>query len=99
MPTIAKYLGRRRMIDRRILASAAAVAVAALAGSIGSFAQAPTPGGPAPGVSASEIKIGQTMPYTGPVAAFSALGKGEIAYFKKVNAEGGINGRKINLLS
>src|SRR5215510_1264873 len=53
----------------------------------------------APGISATEIKIGQTMPYTGPVAAFSALGKGEIAYFKKVNAEGGINGRKINLLS
>src|SRR5215467_6629592 len=48
---------------------------------------------------ATEIKIGQTMPYTGPVAAFSALGKGEIGYFKKVNAEGGINGRKINLIS
>jgi len=88
------------VIDRRILASATVVvAVVALAGSIGSFAQAPTPGGPAPGVNASEIKIGQTMPYTGPVAAFSALGKGEIGYFKKVNAEGGINGRKINLIS
>ena len=35
-----------------------------------------------PGVTATEIKIGQTMPYTGPVAAFSALGKGEIGYFK-----------------
>jgi len=52
-----------------------------------------------PGVTATEIKIGQTMPYTGPVAAFSMLGKGEIAYFKKVNDEGGINGRKVTLIS
>jgi branched-chain amino acid transport system substrate-binding protein len=52
-----------------------------------------------PGVTATEIKIGQTMPYTGPVAAFSMLGKGEIGYFKKVNDEGGVKGRKINLLS
>jgi branched-chain amino acid transport system substrate-binding protein len=53
----------------------------------------------APGVTATEIKIGQTMPYTGPVAAFSALGKGEIGYFKMINDQGGINGRKINLIS
>ena len=52
-----------------------------------------------PGVSAAEIKIGQTMPYSGPVAAFSALGKGEVAYFNKVNDEGGVNGRKIKLTS
>jgi ABC-type branched-subunit amino acid transport system substrate-binding protein len=52
-----------------------------------------------PGVSATEIKIGQTMPYTGPVAAFSALGKGEVGYFKMINDQGGINGRKINLIS
>jgi ABC-type branched-subunit amino acid transport system substrate-binding protein len=52
-----------------------------------------------PGVTATEIKIGQTMPYTGPVAAFSALGKGEIGYFKMINDQGGINGRKINLIS
>jgi branched-chain amino acid transport system substrate-binding protein len=53
----------------------------------------------APGVTASEIKIGQTMPYSGPVAAYSALGKGEIAYFAMINDQGGVNGRKINLLS
>jgi len=52
-----------------------------------------------PGVTATEIRIGQTMPYTGPVAAFSMLGKGEIAYFKKVNDEGGINGRKVPPIS
>jgi len=51
------------------------------------------------GVTATEIKIGQTMPYSGPVSAFGALGKGEVAYFKMLNERGGINGRKINLIS
>jgi len=53
----------------------------------------------APGITADEIKIGQTMPYSGPVAAFSALGKGEIGYFNMINDQGGINGRKVKLLS
>jgi branched-chain amino acid transport system substrate-binding protein len=53
----------------------------------------------APGVSDTEIKIGQTMPYTGPAARFSALGLAEIAYTKMINDQGGINGRKINLIS
>ena len=51
------------------------------------------------GVTATEIKIGQTMPYSGPVSAFGALGKGEVGYFRMVNERGGINGRKINLIS
>jgi branched-chain amino acid transport system substrate-binding protein len=51
------------------------------------------------GISASEIRIGQTMPYSGPVSAFGALGKGEVGYFKMLNDHGGINGRKINLIS
>jgi len=51
------------------------------------------------GVSTTEIKIGQTMPYSGPVSAFGALGKGEVAYFKMLNERGGINGRKVNLIS
>jgi branched-chain amino acid transport system substrate-binding protein len=51
------------------------------------------------GVSATEIRIGQTMPYSGPVSAFGALGKGEVGYFKMVNEHGGINGRKVNLIS
>ncbi len=53
----------------------------------------------APGVSASEIKIGQTMPYSGPVTAFGTLGKGELAFFDMINAQGGVNGRKIRLIS
>jgi branched-chain amino acid transport system substrate-binding protein len=52
-----------------------------------------------PGVTATEILIGQTMPYSGPVTAFSMLGKGEVGYFAMVNERGGINGRKIKLLS
>src|SRR5436309_4920955 len=51
------------------------------------------------GVTATEIKIGQTMPYSGPVSAFGALGKGEVAYFKMLNERGGINGRKVTLIS
>ena len=51
------------------------------------------------GVSATEIKIGQTMPYSGPVSAFGALGKGEAGYFKMLNEHGGINGRKVTLIS
>jgi ABC-type branched-subunit amino acid transport system substrate-binding protein len=51
------------------------------------------------GVTATEIRIGQTMPYSGPVSAFGALGKGEVGYFKMVNERGGINGRRVNLIS
>ncbi len=51
------------------------------------------------GVTKTEIKLGQTMPYSGPVSAFSMLGKSEVAYFQMVNDRGGINGRKITLLS
>src|SRR5882724_10596031 len=52
-----------------------------------------------PGASAKEIKLGQTMPYSGPASAYGTIGKVEQAYFKKVNDEGGINGRMINLIS
>jgi len=51
------------------------------------------------GVTSTEIRIGQTMPYSGPVSAFGALGKGEAGYFKMLNARGGINGRKVDLIS
>ncbi len=51
------------------------------------------------GVTATEIKLGQTMPYSGPVSAFSPLGKGEVGYFNMINEKGGINGRKINFIS
>jgi len=52
-----------------------------------------------PGVTATEIRLGQTMPYSGPASAYGTIGKVEAAYFAKVNDEGGINGRKINLIS
>ncbi len=52
-----------------------------------------------PGVSDTEVKIGQTMPYSGPASSFAAIGRAMTAYFQKVNAEGGIRGRKINLIS
>ena len=53
----------------------------------------------APGVTATEIKIGQTMPYSGPVTAFGTLGKGELAFFNMINDQGGVNGRRITLVS
>jgi len=52
-----------------------------------------------PGVSDTEIKIGNTMPYSGPASAYSAIGKAEAAYFAMINDQGGINGRKINFIS
>ncbi len=52
-----------------------------------------------PGASDSEIKIGNTMPYSGPASAYGAIGKSETAYFNMLNEQGGINGRKINYIS
>jgi branched-chain amino acid transport system substrate-binding protein len=51
------------------------------------------------GASDTEIKIGNIMPYSGPASAYGVIGKTEEAYFKKINAEGGINGRKINFVT
>ncbi|MBB4366073.1 MULTISPECIES: ABC transporter substrate-binding protein [unclassified Bradyrhizobium] len=51
------------------------------------------------GASDTEIRIGNIMPYSGPASAYAAIGKAEEAYFRKVNAEGGINGRKIKFIS
>jgi branched-chain amino acid transport system substrate-binding protein len=53
----------------------------------------------APGVTDTEIKIGQTMPYSGPASAWGVVGLAELAYFKMINDQGGINGRKIRLIS
>src|SRR5215813_7729144 len=52
-----------------------------------------------PGVAATEIKLGQTMPYSGPASAYAAIGRGEVAFFKMVNDKGGIGGKKIDLIS
>jgi branched-chain amino acid transport system substrate-binding protein len=52
-----------------------------------------------PGVTQTEIKIGNTNPYSGPASAYGTIGKAIGAYFKKVNEEGGINGRKVNFIT
>src|SRR5271167_4557504 len=51
------------------------------------------------GATDTEIKIGNIMPYSGPASAYGIIGKTEAAYFKKINAEGGINSRKIKFIS
>jgi branched-chain amino acid transport system substrate-binding protein len=75
----------------------AAVLAAAIAGFVSStaFAQKKYDSG----VTDTEIRIGNIMPYSGPASAYGVIGKTEAAYFNKINAEGGINGRKINFIS
>jgi branched-chain amino acid transport system substrate-binding protein len=53
----------------------------------------------APGISDTEIKIGQTMPYSGPASAYGTIGRAQAAYFQMINDKGGINGRKLVLIS
>jgi ABC-type branched-subunit amino acid transport system substrate-binding protein len=52
-----------------------------------------------PGVTDTEIKLGQTSPYSGPASAYSVIARAQLAYFKMINDQGGINGRKINMIS
>src|SRR6202158_4021576 len=73
--------------------STAVIAFAAMSGS--AFAQKKYD----TGATDTEIKIGNIMPYSGPASAYGVIGKTEEAYFKKINAEGGIKGRKINFIS
>ena len=83
------------MISRRSFLQSSAVAISALA----AWRVAKAWAANAPGVTDVEIKIGQTMPYSGPASAYGAIGRAEAAYFKVINEAGGINGRKINLIS
>ena len=64
-------------------------------GATGAMAQAKY----GPGTSATEIKVGQSIAYSGPASAYGQLGKAEVAYFKSLNARGGINGRTIDFIS
>src|SRR5580692_9390855 len=82
------------MTTRRTFLASSAAAAAALAGSASSARAAN-----APGITDSEIKMGQTMPYSGPASAYGVIGKADVAYFKMINEAGGINGRKLNLIS
>ena len=52
-----------------------------------------------PGASDAEIKIGNIMPYSGPASSYGVIGKTEAAFFRMINDQGGINGRKINFVS
>jgi branched-chain amino acid transport system substrate-binding protein len=81
-------------IQLRLGAFSAALAVLA-ASSSGALAQKKYD----TGATDTEIKIGNIMPYSGPASAYGVIGKTEEAYFRKVNAEGGINGRKINFVT
>src|SRR6202162_1653783 len=86
------------MMHHRVLSHARSVALAGLlAVAVASAAHAQKKYDP--GATDTEIKIGNIMPYSGPASAYATIGKTEDAYFKKINAEGGINGRKINFIS
>src|ERR1700690_2326714 len=52
-----------------------------------------------PGASDTEIKIGQTTAFSGPASAYATINKAETAYFRMINEQGGINGRKVNLIA
>ena len=78
-----------RMFRRSLIVAALALPMAA-AWAAGNYG---------PGASDTEIKLGQTMPYSGPASAYGTIGKVEQAYFKMINDQGGVNGRKINLIS
>jgi len=79
----------------RCLFALTTVTIAIAAGSVTAIAQRNS----APGITDTEIKIGQTTPYSGPAAAYAPAGFAATAYFKMLNAQGGINGRKVNLIS
>ena len=79
--------------NRRVVSAAVVVALATLAAP--ALAQKKY----GPGASDTEIKLGQTMPYSGPASSYGTIGKLHTAYFKMINEAGGINGRKINLIS
>ncbi|MDA9476556.1 branched-chain amino acid ABC transporter substrate-binding protein [Bradyrhizobium sp. CCBAU 65884] len=79
---------------KKLMVATCAIACAGL--SFPAFSQEKNYG---PGVTDTEVKIGQTMPYSGPASSFAAIGRAMSAYFQKVNSEGGVNGRKINLIS
>jgi branched-chain amino acid transport system substrate-binding protein len=81
------------MITRRFLLQSAAAAAYSAQGFRAARAEN------VPGVTDTEIKIGQTIPYSGPASAFGAIGRTETAYFKMINDQGGINGRKIDFIS
>src|SRR5260370_27303869 len=97
-PTVARRTGRSEMIKiHRAASLVLAGLVLALAGASAAAAQTQKKYGP--GVSDTEIKIGNTAPYSGPASAYAAAAISELAYFKMLDERGGVNGRKINMIS
>ena len=82
------------MTAKRVMTATLAAAAMVLSGGLVLAA-----GQYGPGASDTEIKIGNTMPYSGPASAYGIIGKTEAAYFAMVNEQGGVNGRKINFIS
>jgi branched-chain amino acid transport system substrate-binding protein len=82
------------MVSRRLFLQSSAASTVYLASGCW-----PARAANAPGVTDTEIKIGQTMPYSGPASAYGVFGRIETAYFRMINEMGGINGRKISLIS
>jgi branched-chain amino acid transport system substrate-binding protein len=78
---------------RAMLAICALLGLVALSGA--AQAQKTNP----PGVTDQEIKIGQTMPYSGPASAYGTIGRAELAYFQMLNEHGGVNGRRITMVT
>jgi ABC-type branched-subunit amino acid transport system substrate-binding protein len=81
-------------VRMRDIAAVAAFAVAAVLATAASAQKKYDPG-----ASDTEIRIGNIMPYSGPASSYGVIGKTEAAFFNMINAEGGINGRKINFIS
>jgi ABC-type branched-subunit amino acid transport system substrate-binding protein len=78
----------KSMFRKSILAAAIGVTI------VGAHARAEMPG-----VTSTEVKVGATFPFSGPASPLSNTGKGLIAYINSINERGGINGRKINLIT
>src|SRR3982074_3502670 len=98
LPSLGEKTSGRTMMHHRILSHANSIALAgllaiALAGTASAQKKYD------PGATDPEIKVGNIMPYSGPASSYATIGKTEAAYFNKINAEGGINGRKINFIS
>jgi branched-chain amino acid transport system substrate-binding protein len=82
------------MVSRRLFLQSSAASAAYLASGVW-----PERAANAPGVTDTEIKFGETMPYSGPASAYGVYGRTHAAYFKMINEQGGVNGCKLNLIS
>ena len=94
IPKNKKFYGRKLM--RSAILRAATLTAAIVLTTAGSALAA---GQYDPGASDTEIRIGNIMPYSGPASAYGVIGQAEVAYFNKVNDEGGINGRKVSFIT